>query len=449
MTLPRRTLLFLFLVCWSRVCSAWGPHWHITRAGIDRLADDHPLAAQLGPELFALTNYCWIPDFKHLPFQHAGREFYCDDYLLFPGVTKHLDHICPEVQQAYEPYFRRALQALRMESPENAARWIGSLLHFVQDSGSPPHAARIRGDIHLKMENWIVASNITTAGYVPKLLGTNDDDAARGLIARMNGLIAFAKPHGSKLRTSVILVNRRAVAEGSLQCANECARVTADVLHTLGTLAARQPAHGFELSGHVKASAASPSAHFAPRLVIQGTNISTVTDNDGFFRLRGVSSGSHRISVITPGSEVFETNLNVTASMTNLVFSPVPSGNLVRNGEFASHWLVTNAPDCWMKVGSFWEGEVLALQPGTLYRIRAEFLTNSSAEVGVYWAAQQPFVIPKPLRIPRYQTQRLSRVEPEMVLRGSTNAALMLLTVRTRAHPTNEIRRISVTPLRE
>jgi hypothetical protein len=36
-----------------------------------------------------------------------------------------------------------------------------------------------------------------------------------------------------------------------------------------------------------------------------------------------------------------------------------------------------------------------------------------------------------------------------MVLRGSTNAALMLLTVRTRAHPTNEIRRISVTPLRE
>jgi len=28
------------------------------------------------------------------------------------------------------------LQALRTETPANAARWVGSLLHFVEDTGS-------------------------------------------------------------------------------------------------------------------------------------------------------------------------------------------------------------------------------------------------------------------------------------------------------------------------
>ena len=71
------------------------------------------MAAQLGTELLPLTNYCWLPDYKRIPFRVPEQDFYADDYLLFPGVTKHYDHICPEVEKTYEPYFRRALQALR------------------------------------------------------------------------------------------------------------------------------------------------------------------------------------------------------------------------------------------------------------------------------------------------------------------------------------------------
>ena len=48
----------------------------------------------------------------------------------------------------YRPLFIRALQALRTESPANAVRWLGSLLHFVTDTGSPPpHALVYKGDI--------------------------------------------------------------------------------------------------------------------------------------------------------------------------------------------------------------------------------------------------------------------------------------------------------------
>ena len=159
---------------------AWGPHSDITRAAIHVIPTNNPLLHQLGPETQQLTNYCWLPDFKRLPFRSQGEDFYSDDFLLFPGVTTHFDHICPVVEQTYEPYFRRALQAARMESPPNAARWIGSLLHFVQDSGSPPHAAQIRGDVHIRMENWVEAKKIIIAGYQPRMIGTNDYEALRG-----------------------------------------------------------------------------------------------------------------------------------------------------------------------------------------------------------------------------------------------------------------------------
>jgi hypothetical protein len=49
-------------------------------------------------------------------------------------------------------FFSRALQALRTESVPNAGRWIGALLHFTEDCGSPAVAADISGDLRGKLE---------------------------------------------------------------------------------------------------------------------------------------------------------------------------------------------------------------------------------------------------------------------------------------------------------
>jgi hypothetical protein len=70
---------------------AWGPHWDITRAGLDTLGTNHVLRSQLGTEFLQLTNYCWLPDFRRIPFRVPEQDFYSDDYLLFPNVTKHFD----------------------------------------------------------------------------------------------------------------------------------------------------------------------------------------------------------------------------------------------------------------------------------------------------------------------------------------------------------------------
>jgi hypothetical protein len=287
--MSRRVTIWVVLTAFTLSCQAWGPHWDITHAALATLSSNHVLRTQLGPEFSLLTNYCWLPDFKRLPFRTEGEDFYADDYLLFPGVTRHYDHICPEVEQTYAPYYARALQALRTESAANAARWVGSLLHFVQDTGSPPHAARIRGDVHIRMENWIDARRILIPGYTPRLLGTNDAAGLAGLLDRMQRLIEFSRGRGQRLRTPVLLGNRRAVEPIALECALECARVTADVLHTLSTLAAQEPARGFELAGRVKAQAAASEGRFPARLMIHGTNIATLADADGRFTWRGLA----------------------------------------------------------------------------------------------------------------------------------------------------------------
>lgn len=426
---------------------AWGPHPQITRAAIDTLGTNHVLHAQLGEEIFALTNYCWLPDFKRLPFRVTTQDFYADDYLLFPGVTKHFDHLCPEVQQTYEPYLRRALQALRMESPANAARWIGSLLHFIEDTGSPPHAAQIRGDVHSKMENWVDASRISIAGYQPRLLGTNDNDAVFGLVQRMNGLIDFSKVRGQKLRTPVLLSNRRAVEPIALECALECARVSADVLHTVGTLVENFPARGFEFSGHVQSPPVASPGRFPARILLPGTNVSTLSDSFGRFTLRGLAAPNYRITVMQPGSATLETKILVNAASTNVILALRSSGNLVRNGDFSVRWVQATAPDCWRKVGANWEGEILALQPGQRYRVRAEFAPETHAEVLVRWSSELPFVVPKPVKAPPIQSRRLTMETPEFLITGSTNVALMQLTLRTSEQPTNVVRQVAVTPV--
>jgi hypothetical protein len=433
-------------VAWMLTTPAWGwgPHWHITRAGIDVLGTNHPLVAQLGRELLPLTNYCWLPDYRRIPFRVPEQDFYADDYLLFPGVDKHYDHICPEVQRTYEPYFNRAMQALRMESPANAARWVGSLLHFVQDTGSPPHAAQIRGDSHSKMENWVDASKIAIPGYVPRLLGTNDAEALRGLMKRMEDIIEFSKSRAQRLRMPVLLSNRRAAEPIELESALECARASADVMHTMGTLAAERPARGLQLRGTVHARAAASDGRYPAKILFHDSTISTLADADGRFVLSGVPAGEHRISVIQPGSQRLETNLVVNASVTNLQLTLQPNGSLVRNGDFTLQW-VTNAPDCWTKMGSSWDGEVLALRAGQRYRVRADFQPNSKAELLVRWSSEQPFVVPKPARVPPFKTHRITPQAPEFVITGSSDAALMLLTIRTAEHPTNELRRVAVT----
>jgi len=177
----------------SGAARAWGPHPEITQAALDALGPEAALVQRLGDESRSLRDYCWMPDWRRSLHREQAAWFYTDDYLLLPALPEHSDHMCPAVKRTYAPCFRRALQALRTENGKNASRWVGTLLHFTEDTGAPPHAGEIKGELHGKLENWVDAKAIHLAGYKPRVLGTTDDEALAGYLQRMDGLIAFSR----------------------------------------------------------------------------------------------------------------------------------------------------------------------------------------------------------------------------------------------------------------
>jgi hypothetical protein len=424
---------------------SWGPHPAITQAALDVLGTNHGLFQILGPYAQRLTNYCWLADFKRLPFRDGEQDFYADDYLLFPEVSLHLDHICPEVKRTHAPYFRRALQALRGESPANAARWIGSLLHFTEDTGSPPHAAEIRGGTHSKMENWVDATQIRIAGYRPRLLGEDEASALDGFLRRMDELIAFSKPRGQKLITPVLFGQRKAVEPVALECALETGRVVADLLWTLGELAARSRVTGARWTGVVQSTNAPKFERVPARICLLGTSISTLADAQGRFELRSLPPARYAAVVSRPGSASSHLEMEVVAGTNTHQVIVLAPGGLVRNNDFKTQWLKPGAPDHWFETGQGWEGEIIALEIGRKYRLKVVFRPGTKGEVLLRWSRHLEYELPQNVKLPRIEARPLRPENPDLEFTASETMALMQLTVRG-GRPTDVCSRIDLVP---
>ena len=367
--------------------AAWGPHPEITEAGLSALGKDHPLIARLGPEAAKLREYCWMADWR----RSLQGDFYADDFLLFPAATKHYDHLCPEVKATYAPYLRRALQALRTETPANAARWIGSILHFTEDTGSPPHAAEFKGDLHSKMENWIDAKAIRIEGYTPRLLGEDDDAAVAGFLRRMDGLIAYSKERGLKLKPIIEAGDRKAAEPLVLECALETSRVVADLLHTLGKLGDPLNRDGASLRGTI-ASKAAPGLEKVPaKVMIEGTLFSTLADALGVYEFRNLPVGSHRLLILRAGNETATENVALDKSGRHVkdvaLRESTPAGNLIRNGDFRLRWVSEKAPDGWHPSKETWEGEPIPVAPGGKLHLQVRWKKEARCEIALRWRA--------------------------------------------------------------
>jgi hypothetical protein len=407
------------------------------------------LVRYLGEFAQRLTNYVWMADYRRLPFEEPGQLFYADDYLLFPEVTTHLDHICPEVKKTFRPYFQRALQALRTESPANAARWIGSLLHFVQDAGSPPHAAEIRGDVHTKMENWVDAALISIPGYRPRLLGATDEEASVGLVGRMDELIAFSKERGRRLRVPVEIGNRSAVRPVVLESALETSRVTADVLYTLGQLFSVASTNSALLRGVVSCAPPVGLERFPAKLILQGTPFSTLADLSGHYEFRQLPPGAYEVAAIQPGGGLGRSSVKLIAGETKICPFTLANAtaNLARNGDFQLTWLRAGAPDFWYHTANGWEGEVVPLKDGQRYRLRAKFKDDATNNVLVRWTQYYPHAVPRNAPIPRFDSLVLTPATNEFVFTGAKTLGLLQITLRTSKAPGAVWESVSLVPV--
>jgi len=364
---------------------AWGPHPQITQAALDVLPNAEEVYAKLGEHhVKALTTYCWMPDWR-------GRDlgtYYADDYLLIPSVPRHIGHTMPAVAATFEPYFRRALQALRTESPANACRQLGTLVHFVEDVGAPPHAKE-NCPHHSELENWLKAELITISGYQPRLLGQTDEEALQGLQSRIAELVAFSKERAERALPLVSSPNpdRSQVEPIILESAIESAKVTADVLFTVFTLGLR-PDSGpgrSSLRGTIMAPSVPGNDDQSPRVVLLGTDYSTLAEAEsdnangewrGTFLFHHLPAGTYQVLVYRIGAlpEIVPVTLreNEGATITLQLKPTEPAGNLVYNSDGKLRTLVPDLPDRWSLVSSeknnTWSSAAIPLKEGQKYQ---------------------------------------------------------------------------------
>jgi hypothetical protein len=225
------------------------------------------------------------------------------------------------------------------------------------------------------------------------LLGKTDDEALMGLIERMDGLHEFSKSRGIKLKPLVENLKERTNQALELECALECARVTADVLHTLYTLGMQKsdrPAG--TLRGKLEYRPPEKYATVPAKVMLAGTNYSTTTDADGNFVFRNLPPAKYTAWIQATGNEVERIDVEVVANretrLDRKLRADVVAGNLVRNPTFALRWVKVDQPDGWfsdpVRRGR-WASALVRVPLEQRCAVRVQFQQGVSAPIAIRW----------------------------------------------------------------
>jgi hypothetical protein len=373
--------LFLSLVALAvlpRSASGWGtPHPEITRHALRMLPASDRLDARLGG-VRQMEDLAWGGDYQG----EIHARYYVDDYLLFPGFPRHSSHLMPHVAETWKPFFLRTLQALRGESPQNAARWLGSFLHFVEDSGSPPHALPTTGVLHTRMENYLFTYDVRLSGYRPRPFRRPEAEALEDLAQRMEGLVAFSRERAVKLLPLAERDDRPACEPLELECAQETMRVVADVTHSLMALSEDGPRPGSaSIRGTIRAPAMAEFPLAPAKVILEGTAYSTVADagpglpGDREYQaglvLGGLPPGEYSVLFMRTGCVTARRKVRLgkgkAAALSIRLQGDTAAGNLVRNPDFTVRWLRPGQPDHWTQVGDEWRSDAFRVTAGGSY----------------------------------------------------------------------------------
>lgn len=234
---------------------AWGgPHQAITKAALEVLPTWQKEI--LGDELAALgSNYCFIPD--NVYSDKDNSKFAAMDSLPGEIYVKKLHLPVPDQTENRETirYFMdRAVTALKERKTGDAARYMGTICHLIEDFGSPSHT--IPGDnmftllqqflppseimkdklLHGPIENGTFAVDIK--GYQPRLLGVTVEEASWRLLHRVHEGIINARSTTFPIINALNSGDGEAVLSHQLRAATVDAQIVADAMHTILCLGA-------------------------------------------------------------------------------------------------------------------------------------------------------------------------------------------------------------------
>jgi hypothetical protein len=402
-TFIKRAWILCGWIVFPTLVWGWGDgHRVITQAALDAVPERERWIAVLGADhwqhiagLGEATGYAGIADNQSEFIRRSWGAYFANDYLLTREVPFLHGYHVPVIEQPpwnrqISGFAKRALQALRTESPREAARRVGVLIHFIEDAGATAHAARISPPAHTLLDNTVFLERIRLPGYTPVLLGGNDEEFITTLQERIAALIDRSRPVGERLKPKAVELaplygtlraglspNREffdAISEAQIEPALDCGRLVADAVHTLMTLGLGQSLEGATLSGRVRWGSLSAyeesgaEVHLlksgsgaAANLFEACTIYNTHTDQHGAFSFHGLPSGRFRILAYRVGSSLVISepeNLSTAASASVEIDLP-PSqtpGNLVYNPELTLSTYQPQQPDRWMELAPLADG---------------------------------------------------------------------------------------------
>ena len=234
---------------------AWGqPHHAITKAALETLPAWQKQL--LGAELDALSaKYCLIPDRVYVDKANARFAAMASS----PGVVYLKKLHLPEADQtanreSLRYFMQQAVAALKVGKTGDAARYMGTICHLIEDFGSPSHT--VPGDnmftllqqfmpptsvmkgklMHGPIENGDFAVSI--GDYQPRLLGTSVEEASWRLLHRVHEAIINARSTTVPIMRALYANDPDTVVKHQLRAATKDAQVVADAMYTIVCLGA-------------------------------------------------------------------------------------------------------------------------------------------------------------------------------------------------------------------
>jgi hypothetical protein len=233
------------------IAHGWGPmHATMTRAAMDTL----PAWQQqllVGQRDLLIEKYCIIPDLAQAPEYRA--EF--GKFLLLPNGDRFTHEPHERAHNAFLMlhYFATAVEQFKAGGWDEGARYAGSLVHFLEDSGSPAHS--MPGDNQLSLFKDFLAvpdafrnrlfhglvesgdQKMDISGYRPQLLGTTSEEAVFNLVERLNFLVRNARGQVIPILNGIFEKSQPAIDAARRRAAVVDAQVVADMLYTAISIA--------------------------------------------------------------------------------------------------------------------------------------------------------------------------------------------------------------------
>jgi len=238
--------------------SAWHTenHQRISRAAIELLPDWEK--AMLGNAADSLAEqYFMYPDLHRSALKDGQKEKIAlyKPYVQLP-LLKDLStwHKCDDNDSEICFYIvatsmHNAVKHLRLGNPSKAAKYMGSLLHFIEDNACPVHVVdnKLLAELfsvpkglkpfplHQRVEEPTFPFEVSK--YQVALLGTNIVDAATAFYPRFLKNRLSARSQAMPILKAIYAGNKQDADKGRAQAAIPAAELIADVIHIICTIA--------------------------------------------------------------------------------------------------------------------------------------------------------------------------------------------------------------------